>query len=131
MSKTSNNIVQFNTPNLPAPGGHYSQAVIHGGLIYISGQLPLNPFTGEKVTGSIEEQTQQILDNVDTLLKDAGSSKKKVLKCTLYISDINLWGRVNQVYADFFGKHKPARAVVPVKDLHFGFKIEIELIASL
>lgn len=131
MSKANREVTLFNTSNLPMPGGHYSQAVIHNGLIYISGQLPFNPFTGEKVNGSIEEQTQQILDNVNTLLKDAGSSKKNVLKCTVYISDINLWGRVNEVYADFFGKHKPARAVVPVKDLHFGFKIEMELIASI
>lgn len=131
MNMANNEISLFNTSNLPLPGGHYSQAVIHNGLIYISGQLPFNPFTGEKVTGSIEEQTQQILDNINTLLTDAGSSKKKVLKCTVYISDIKLWGRVNEVYADFFGKHKPARAIVPVKDLHFGFQIEVEAIAAV
>ena len=121
----------FNTPNAPAPGGHYSQAVIHNGLIYISGQLPINPFSGEKVNGSIEEQTQQILDNIDIILKDAGTGRKNVIKCTVYVSDISLWGNVNEVYSSFFGKHKPARAVVPVKDLHFGFKIEIEAIAAM
>ncbi len=121
----------FNSPNAPAPGGHYSQAVIHEGLIYISGQLPINPFTGGKVNGSIEEQTLQVLDNLNTILKDAGTDKKKVIKCTVYISDITLWGKVNEVYSDFFGKHKPARAVVPVKDLHFGFLIELEAIAAI
>ena len=121
----------FNTPNAPEPGGHYSQAVIHNGLIYISGQLPFNPFTGEKVTGSIEEQTQQVLDNLDIILKDAGTDKKNVLKCTVYVSDITLWGKVNEIYRDFFGKHKPARAVVPVKDLHYGFQIELEAIAAI
>ena len=82
------NMQTFNTPNAPAPGGHYSQAVIHNGLIYISGQLPINPFSGEKVTGSIEDQTLQILDNLETILKDAGTDKKSVIKCTVYISDI-------------------------------------------
>ncbi len=121
----------FNSPNAPAPGGHYSQAVIHNGLIYISGQLPINPFTGEKVAGSIEDQTRQVLENMNTILGDAGTSMKNVIKCTIYISDISLWGKVNEVYKDFFGKHKPARAVVPVKDLHFGFKIELEAIAAI
>lgn len=121
----------FNSPNAPAPGGHYSQAVIHEGLIYISGQLPINPFTGGKVNGSIEEQSQQVLDNLNTILKDAGTHKKNVIKCTVYISDITLWGKVNEVYSDFFGKHKPARAVVPVKDLHFGFLIELDAIAAI
>ena len=131
MGKSEEDIILFNTPNLPAPGGHYSQAVIHKGLIYISGQLPFNPFTGEKVNGSIEDETQQILDNINILLKDAGSSKKKVLKCTVYISDIGLWGKVNEVYSSFFGKHKQARAIGPVKDLHFGCKIEIDMVAAV
>ena len=131
MGKPDSTITLFNTKNLPAPGGHYSQAVIHNNLIYISGQLPFNPFTGEKITGRIEDQTQQILDNIDVILKDAGSKKNKVLKCTIYISDIDDWGRVNEVYSDYFGKHKPARAIVPVNNLHFGFKIEVELIATL
>lgn len=131
MKKNNPEIDLFNTPNLPAPGGHYSQAVIHNGLIYISGQLPFNPFTGEKVIGSIEEQTQQILNNIDILLRDAGSRKENVIKTTIYISDMSLWGNVNKVYAEYFGKHKPARAVVPTLQIHFGFGIEIELIAAL
>lgn len=131
MSKNVSNIERFNTPNLPEPGGHYSQAIIHNDIMYISGQLPVNPFTGEKILGPIEEQTQQILDNIDIMLKDAGTKKKRVLKTTVYISDISLWGRVNEVYAEYFGKHKPARAVVPVNDLHFGFKIEIDAIVAL
>lgn len=121
----------FNSPNAPAPGGHYSQAVIHNGLIYISGQLPVNPFTGEKVAGSVEDQARQALDNLNSILNDAGTGKKNVIKCTVYISDISLWGKVNQVYCDFFGKHKPARVVVPVKDLHHGFKVEMEAIAAI
>jgi len=131
MRKDKADITAFNTSRLPKPGGHYSQAVIHNDLIYISGQLPFNPFTGEKVNGSIEEQTQQILDNVDILLRDAGTKKDNVLKCTVYISDMSIWGRVNEAYANYFGKHRPARTVVPTSELHFGFKIEIELIAAI
>lgn len=126
-----NNIKLFNTANAPEPGGHYSQAVIYNNTIYISGQLPVNPFTGEKVLGSIEEQTLQVLENIGTILKDAGSDISKVVKTTIYITDINHWGRVNDVYSGFFKKHKPARAVVPVTNLHHGFLIEVEVVAAV
>ena len=131
MSKRDKRIETFNTVNAPKPGGHYSQAVIHNGIVYVSGQLPINPFTGEKVPGGIEEQTQQVLENIGIILKDCGSSKKSVIKTTVYVSDISLWGKVNEIYADFFGDHKPARAVVPTRNLHYGFLVEIEAIALL
>ena len=117
------------TPNAPAPAGHYSQAVEHNDLIFVSGQLPVNPHTKEKILGSIAEQTLQVLENLEAILKAAGSDLNHVLKTTIYISDISLWDEVNRVYADFFKEHKPARAVVPTKDLHFGFKLELEAIA--
>lgn len=117
------------TKKAPAPAGHYSQAIIHNDLIFISGQLPIHPETGEKKTGTIEEQTQQALENISAILTAGGSSLDKVLKVTVYIADIALWDRVNRVYADFFKEHKPARAVVPTRQLHFGFQIEIEAIA--
>ena len=119
------------TPNAPAPGGHYSQAVVHGGLVYVSGQLPIDPKTGEKKLGSIEEQTEQTLNNVRAILQAAGSDLNRVLKMTIYISEIGLWGKVNEVYARMMGDHRPARAVVPVKELHYGFQIEIEAVAGL
>ncbi|MGL1861626.1 MAG: Rid family detoxifying hydrolase [Pseudodesulfovibrio sp.] len=119
----------ISTPDCPAPAGHYSQGVLHNGLLYVSGMLAVDPKTGEKILGSIEEQTLQALENIDAVLKASGTSRDKVLKCTCYISDIDLWGQVNTVYAEFFGDHKPARAVVPTRELHFGFKIEIECIA--
>ncbi len=119
------------TPHAPAPAGHYSQAIVHQGLVYVSGQLPVDPATGVKRTGSIEEQTQQALENVEAILQAAGSDLEHVLKTTVYVSDIQLWDRVNAVYARFFGDHKPARAVVPTRELHYGFKIEIEAIAAL
>lgn len=129
--KKDKRINQFSTPNIPAPKGHYSQAVIFNDLVFISGQLPVNPFTGEVINGSVEEQTQQVLENIVTIAKDAGSSKNKILKTTVYLSDISLWEKINEVYSKFFGNHKPARAVVPVKKLHFGALIEIEAIAAI
>ena len=119
----------ISTKNAPTPAGHYSQAVVQGGLVFVSGQLPINPVSGEKKTGSIEEQTEQTLQNLAEILKAANSSLDQVVKVTVYFSDIELWNRVNAVYADFFGEHKPARAVVPTRELHYGFQIEIDAIA--
>ena len=121
----------ISTPNAPKPAGHYSQAIVHNNLVYVSGQLPLDPKTGEKRIGSIEEQTEQALKNLSEILKAAGSNLNRVMKTTVYISDIELWDRVNAVYSRFFGEHRPARAVVPTRNLHFGFQIEIEAIAAL
>ncbi|RPI71701.1 MAG: RidA family protein [Desulfobacteraceae bacterium] len=117
------------TPRAPKPAGHYAQAVIHGDLVYVSGQLAIDPQTGEKRIGSIEEQTELVLRNISAILKAANSGMDQVLKTTVYIADIALWERVNRVYADFFGEHRPARAVVPTRELHFGFQVEIEAIA--
>jgi len=119
------------TPYAPEPGGHYSQAIVHNGLIFISGQLPIDPETGEKRLGSVEEQTEQLLKNIAEILKAAGSSIDQIIKTTVYVADIELWDRVNKVYAEFMGEHRPARTVVPTKDLHYGFQIEIDAIAAL
>ncbi|HKP85172.1 MAG TPA: Rid family detoxifying hydrolase [Blastocatellia bacterium] len=118
------------TPDAPRPGGHYSQAIVYNGIVYISGQLPIDPQTGEKQLGSIEAQTEQTLKNVAEILKASDSDLSRVLKMTIYISDMSLWEAVNSVYARMLGEHRPARAIVPVKDLHYGFKIEIEAIAA-
>lgn len=119
------------TPNAPRPAGHYSQAIVHNGLVFVAGQLPLDPKTTEKRVGTLEEQTEQALKNIAEILKAAGSDLSHVLKTTVYISDIGLWGRVDTVYAKAFGEHRPARAVVPVKEMHFGYQIEIEAIAAV
>lgn len=121
----------ISTPNAPKPAGHYSQAIVHNNLVYVSGQLPVDPESGEKRIGSIEEQTEQALKNLSEILKAAGSSLNQVIKTTVYISDIELWDQVNAIYGRFFGEHRPARAVVPTRNLHFGFQIEIEAIAAL
>jgi 2-iminobutanoate/2-iminopropanoate deaminase len=115
----------------PQPAGHYSQAIEHEGLVYVSGQLPVNPKSEEKYAGTIEEQTEQALSNLEAILRKAGSGKDHVLKVTVYISDIALWDRVNSVYAHFFGDHRPARAIVPTRELHFGFQVEIDAIAAV
>ena len=119
------------TSDAPKPLGHYTQALIHGPIVYISGQLPIDPKTGEKILGSIEEQTQRVLENIYSILIAAGSDKDKVIKTTVYISDLALWARVNAVYSNFFKEHRPARSVVPTGKLPFGFQIEIEAIAAI
>ncbi len=121
---------KIQTPLAPAPGGHYSQAVVHNGLVYVSGQLPVDARTGEKKLGTIEEQTELVLKNTGEILRAAGSDLSRVLKMTIYVSDINLWSQVNEVYARVMGAHRPARVVVPVKELHYGFLIELEAIAA-
>jgi 2-iminobutanoate/2-iminopropanoate deaminase len=119
------------TRNAPAPAGHYSQAIVYNGLVYVAGQLAIDPQTGTRLTGSIEEQTERCLKNIGEILNAAGSGLGRVLKMTVYISDMELWPAVNAVYARVMGDHRPARAVVPVKELHYGFKIEIEAIGAV
>ena len=119
------------TPQAPTPAGHYSQAIVHQGIVYVAGQLPINPGQKEHVVGTIEEQTRQTLANLDAILQAAGSSRLHVLKVTVYVSDVSHWARVNAVYAEFFGDHRPARTVVPVGKLHYGYEIELDAIAAV
>ena len=121
---------EISTPNAPAPAGHYAQAMVHSGVVYVAGQLPIDPQAGRGAVGGIEGQTEQALRNVAAILEAAGSSLDRVIKTTVYIADISLWDRVNAVYARMFGDHFPARAVVPTRELHHGFQIEIEAIAA-
>ncbi len=121
----------ISTADAPSPAGHYSQAIVYGDTVYVSGQLAVDPFTGEKGVGSIEEQTHLALRNVEQILLSAGSDLNHVIKTTAYVSDIELWGGVNQAYAEVFGDHRPARAVVPSRDLHYGCLVEIEAVAAL
>ena len=116
--------------NQPIPKGHYSPGIEHNGLIYVSGQLPMDLETREPFAGDIETQTELALRNVEAVLKEAGSDLDHVLQMTIYVSDIELWGAVNKKYAEVMGDHRPARAIVPVKDLHFDTKIEIQAIAA-
>jgi 2-iminobutanoate/2-iminopropanoate deaminase len=115
-------------PGAPPPGGHYSPAVVHNGFVFVSGQLPMVPGQAEHHVGTIEEQTEQCLRNVESVLVAAGSSLSKCVQMTVYVSDGDLWSRVNAAYAKVLGDNRPARAVVPVKDLHYGYQIEIQAI---
>lgn len=119
------------TDKAPIPAGHYSQAVVHQGLVYVAGQLPIRPGATEHHVGTIVEQTEQTLANVRAILRAAGSDLNRVIQMTIYVSDSALWGDVNATYARIMGEHRPARAVVPVKDLHYGYQIEIQVIASV
>ncbi len=118
------------TEKAPIPAGHYSQAVVYNGLVFVAGQLSIEPETLQKKLGSIEEQTEQALKNVSEILKASGSDLSLVLKMTVYVSDIGLWERVNAVYARVMGDHRPARAIIPTKELHYGFLVEIDAIAA-
>lgn len=112
--------------------GHYSPAVIHGDVVYISGQLPINYAVGETLpVGGVEEQTRQVLKNLAQILVQCGSCKEQVLKTTIYIPDITYWPVVNEIYAEFFGDHKPARTIVPTNTLHFDALIEMEAVAYI
>jgi 2-iminobutanoate/2-iminopropanoate deaminase len=121
----------FIAPGLPPPAGHYSHAVVHDGIAYLAGQLPHAPGDPGRKPGTIEEQARQVLANVEQVLKACGSSRDRVLRCTVYVSDIAFWPAVNRVYAEFFGEHRPARSVVPVNELHHGFAIEVEVTAAV
>ena len=123
-------IKRINTPNAPMAGGHYSQATVYNGFVFVAGQLSIDPATGEKKLGSIEEQTEQALANVHAILRAAGSDWDRVLKMNISVASIDLWEAVNKVYARVLGENRPARAVIPCGPLHYGFLIEIEAIAA-
>jgi 2-iminobutanoate/2-iminopropanoate deaminase len=108
---------------------HYSAAIVANGTIYVSGQVPRDPFTGEKHYGTAAEQTEVCLRNIERILLAAGSNLTHVVKTTAYVSDIALWGEVNAVYQRIFGDHRPARAIIPVGDYGEGMVIEIDAIA--
>jgi 2-iminobutanoate/2-iminopropanoate deaminase len=118
-------------PAMARPGGHYSHVVVHNGVAYVSGQLPIGPGGPLPATASFEEQARQVLANVRAAVEAAGSDLSKVLKCTVYVVDIADWPAFNRLYAEAFGEHKPARAVVPVSPLHYGYRIEMDAIAAV
>ena len=113
---------------IPKANGHYSQCIEHNGILYISGQLPINQET-KKIPKSIEDQTDLVLKKIETILNEANSSKNNVLKVRIYISNIELWHKVNTRYSIFFQSHKPVRCIVPTRNLHYGSLIEIEVTA--
>ena len=110
--------------------GHYTPGVEAGGMLYISGQLPIDPVTGRIVAGDAAMQAKRALQNLDKVLMAAGLSRDAVVSVHVYIDDIAHWDMVNEAYASFFGSHKPARVIVPAGKLHHGALVEIEAVAE-
>ena len=121
---------EIRTADAPAPVGPYSQAIRSGDVVYVSGQIPLDPATGEKVEGEIEDEARQVMANLKAVLEAAGSSMDRVVKATVYLTDLSLFPRVNAVYADAFDADPaPARVTVGVAALPLGAQVEIDAIA--
>ena len=118
----------IDTPKMPKANGHYSQCIEHNGILYLSGQLPIDQKT-KIIPSSIEEQTDLVLKNVENILTEARSSKSQILQVRVYISNIELWDKVNERYGFFFQEHKPTRCIIPTRELHFGCLIEMEIAA--
>ena len=124
------NIQTLNPATLAPPGGHYSHAVVAGGMVYIAGQLPITR-TGLRLADQpFEVQARQVLHNIEAALTAAGSDKAHLVHVRVYVSDIAQWPAFNALYAAWVGDHRPARAVVPVPVLHHGLAIEIEAVAT-
>lgn len=119
------------TDKAPAAIGPYSQAVLAGNLLYCSGQIPLDPATGEMVAGDIVVQTERVMSNIAAVLSAAGAGFDDVIKTTIYLVDMGDFASVNAVYGHCFQNHKPARSTVAVKSLPRGALVEIEVIAGL
>jgi 2-iminobutanoate/2-iminopropanoate deaminase len=119
----------INTSNAPAPIGPYSQAVLANGFLYVSGQIPINPATGELTQSSVKEETEQVMRNLNAVLLEAGFEFTHILKSTIFLSDMELFAEVNEVYGSYFESDFPARETVAVKGLPKGVNVEISVIA--
>jgi 2-iminobutanoate/2-iminopropanoate deaminase len=117
------------TPKAPKPIGPYSQAIAARGMVYVSGMIALDPASGQMVKGGITEQTERTLENLKAVLKEAGSSMKKVVKVTVYVKETSYFKAMNEVYAGFFSQHKPARATVVCGFVRDDILVEIDAIA--
>lgn len=120
----------ISTPKAPAAIGPYSQAIQVGNLIYTSGQIPIDPATGQFVEGGIKEQTRQSLSNIQAILQEAGLTMASVVKTTVFMADMADFAEMNSVYADFFTEPYPARSAVAVKTLPKNALVEIEVVAE-
>ena len=120
----------ISTPNAPAAIGPYSQAIQVGNLIYTSGQIPIDPATGQLVEGGIKEQTRQSLSNIQAILQKAGLTMASVVKTTVFMADMADFAEMNSVYAEFFTEPYPARSAVAVKTLPKNALVEIEVVAE-
>ena len=124
------NIV-IETSDAPEAIGTYSQGIKSGNLVFTSGQIPLNPETGELINGDFKMEISQVLTNLNAVLKSGGSSLKKAIKLTVFLTDLSYFPQVNEVFKDFFPENPPARSVVQVSALPLNAKIEIEAVGSI
>ena len=121
----------LHTPEAPAALGPYSQAVVAGGWVFVSGQIPIDPATGELIDTGIAGQTDRVMKNLAAVLHEAGLSLNHVAKTTVYLADMETFGEMNEVYAEHFGDHRPARATVQVAALPKSAGVEIDVIARI
>jgi 2-iminobutanoate/2-iminopropanoate deaminase len=122
----------INSAHAPAPVGPYNQAVIHNNTMYCSGQIALDPVTGNLITDSIEAETHLVMSNIKAILNEAGLGFENILKCSVFVTDINNFGRINAIYATYFeGMDAPARELVQVAALPKGANVEISVIAAV
>ena len=126
-----NNFTLIDTSEAPAAIGPYSQAVVAGEWVFASGQIPLDPSTGEVVEGGVAEQTDRVMNNLVAVLGEAAGSLNHVVKTTVYLADMATFGEMNEVYARHFGDHRPARATVEAGALPKNVAVEIDLIARI
>lgn len=120
----------INTTNAPSPVGPYNQSVLAGTTLYISGQIPINPVTGEIVSDTIENETVQVLENIKSILAESGLTMANIVKCSVFVTDMGMFGRINDVYAKYFpAENAPARELVQVVMLPKNVNIEISAIA--
>lgn len=124
-------LATIHTDKAPQAIGPYSQAVKCNGFVFVSGQIPINPSTGELLAGSTGDKTRLVMENIGRILEEAGTSFDKVVKTTIYLTDLNEFDEVNKIYGEFFSSHKPARATVQVARLPKDVSVEIDAIASL
>lgn len=113
----------------PAPIGPYSQAILHGNTLYVSGQIPLNPFSGDLVVNSIQDATHQVLKNITALLEEAGLTRENIVKCSIFLKSMDDFAEMNAVYGSYFTAVPPARETVQVSKLPLDVPIEISCIA--
>lgn len=121
----------INNDLIPKANGHYSTAIVSNNNLYVSGQLPISPDGTHHQEDTFEQQFNIVFQNIKIILAASGSSLDQVVKLTVYISDVQLWPKFNALYATFMGDHKPVRTVVPVPELHYGYLLEVDLIAEI
>jgi 2-iminobutanoate/2-iminopropanoate deaminase len=111
------------------PGGHYSFATTHNGFVFTAGHLPIPPDGPGTANADFDDQVSQVFDNLFATLAAAGAQRMDILQVTIYLVGVERWPRLNALFADIFGNHRPARTVVPVPELHYGYLLEVEAVA--